>query len=48
MGTEQTDTRSRPFRSTTRRVEDVALEYACVIVGINLLGTVVGFWYDIL
>jgi len=47
MDTEQTDGWSRLLGPPIRRVEDVALEYAWVIVGINLLGTVFGFWYYI-
>ncbi|SEO50647.1 Uncharacterized membrane protein YpjA [Halorientalis persicus] len=47
MDTEQTDGWSRFLGPPIRRVENVALEYAWVIVGINLLGTVFGFWYYI-
>jgi uncharacterized membrane protein YpjA len=47
MDTEQTDGWSRFLGPPIRRVEDVVLEYAWAIVGINLLGTVFGFWYYI-
>src|SRR6056297_1116604 len=47
MAAETTERLPRYLAPLPRRVETVALQYAWVIVAINLVGTVFGFWYYI-
>jgi uncharacterized membrane protein YpjA len=45
MAPDTTETLPRYLAPLPRRVETVALQYAWVIVAINLAGTAFGFWY---
>jgi uncharacterized membrane protein YpjA len=47
MGADTTERLPRYLAPVPRRIETVALQYAWVIVAINLAGTAFGFWYYI-
>jgi uncharacterized membrane protein YpjA len=47
MAGDTTETLPRYLAPLPRRIETFALQYAWVIVAINLVGTVFGFWYYI-
>ena len=47
MGADTTERLPRYLAPLPRRIETVALQYAWVIVAINLAGTAFGFWYYI-
>jgi len=45
MAADTTDSPPRYLAPLPQRIETVALQYAWVIVAINLVGTAFGFWY---